>query len=103
MAERDYAKEIDALKGDLTAVRNDLQTLLKSVADDQREYGHETVQRIQDTVNEARGEINRLAREAGARGREGVTAVEHQIEERPFTSVIAAFGIGIVIGKLLDR
>jgi ElaB/YqjD/DUF883 family membrane-anchored ribosome-binding protein len=29
--------------------------------------------------------------------------VEQQIEERPFISVLVAFGIGLLIGKLLDR
>ena len=41
--------------------------------------------------------------EASRRGREGVAAVEHQIEERPFISVLVAFGIGLVIGKLINR
>jgi ElaB/YqjD/DUF883 family membrane-anchored ribosome-binding protein len=37
------------------------------------------------------------------RGRQGVAAVEQQIEERPFISVLVAFGIGLVIGKLINR
>jgi ElaB/YqjD/DUF883 family membrane-anchored ribosome-binding protein len=41
--------------------------------------------------------------EASRRGREGAAAVEHQIEERPFISVLMAFGIGVVIGKLINR
>ena len=41
--------------------------------------------------------------EASRRGREGVAAVEHQIEERPFLSLLVAFGIGLVIGKLINR
>jgi ElaB/YqjD/DUF883 family membrane-anchored ribosome-binding protein len=41
--------------------------------------------------------------EASRRGREGVAAVEQQIEERPFISVLLAFGIGLVIGKLINR
>ena len=30
-------------------------------------------------------------------------ALEHQIEERPFISVLVAFGIGLVLGKLINR
>ena len=41
--------------------------------------------------------------EASRRGREGVAALEHQIDERPFISVLVAFGIGVVIGKLINR
>jgi ElaB/YqjD/DUF883 family membrane-anchored ribosome-binding protein len=39
--------------------------------------------------------------EASRRGREGAAAVEHRIEERPFISVLVAFGLGVVIGKLI--
>jgi ElaB/YqjD/DUF883 family membrane-anchored ribosome-binding protein len=41
--------------------------------------------------------------EASRRGREGVAAVEHQIEERPLLSMLVAFGIGVLIGKLINR
>jgi ElaB/YqjD/DUF883 family membrane-anchored ribosome-binding protein len=41
--------------------------------------------------------------EATRRGRVGVAAVEQQIEERPFISVLVAFGIGLVIGNLINR
>jgi ElaB/YqjD/DUF883 family membrane-anchored ribosome-binding protein len=29
--------------------------------------------------------------------------VEHQIEERPFISVLVALAVGVVIGKLINR
>lgn len=103
MAERDYDSEIDAIKGDLNTLKEDVQKLLQSVSEDQKQHGQEALQRIRQTSEEARAEINRLAQEAGARGREGVSAVENHIEGRPFTSVLAAFGIGIVLGKLLNR
>jgi ElaB/YqjD/DUF883 family membrane-anchored ribosome-binding protein len=32
-----------------------------------------------------------------------VASLEHQIEERPFISVLVAFGIGVVVGKLINR
>ena len=41
--------------------------------------------------------------EASRRGREGVAAVEQQIDERPFISVLVAFGIGVLVGKLIGR
>jgi ElaB/YqjD/DUF883 family membrane-anchored ribosome-binding protein len=41
--------------------------------------------------------------EASQRGREGVAAVEQQIEERPFISLLVAFGIGLVIAKVINR
>jgi len=103
MANRDYGSEIDAIKGDLNTLKDDVQKLVQSVGNDQWESGREALERLQKTSEEARAEVNRLAREAGVRGREGISSVENQIEERPFTSVLAAFGVGILLGKLLHR
>ena len=41
--------------------------------------------------------------EASRRGREGAAALEQQIEERPVISLLVAFGVGLVIGKLINR
>jgi ElaB/YqjD/DUF883 family membrane-anchored ribosome-binding protein len=54
-------------------------------------------------TDRASGVWDDATNEASRRGREGVAAVEHQIEERPFISVLVAFGIGLVIGKLINR
>ena len=96
MAADNYDAEVQAIKADIAGLRKDLQTLIKTVADDQKAHGKET-------LDKARAEVNRLAGEARAKGREGISAIENQIEERPFTSVIMAFGIGLILGKLLDR
>jgi ElaB/YqjD/DUF883 family membrane-anchored ribosome-binding protein len=41
--------------------------------------------------------------EATRRGRKGAVALGHQIEGRPFISVLIAFSIGVVIGGLISR
>lgn len=96
MAAGTYEDEIKVLKDDLAGLRKDMQTLVKTVGDDAKARGRET-------VNKAKAEATHYADEAMSRGREGFAAIESQIEERPFTSVLMAFGIGLVVGKLLDR
>jgi ElaB/YqjD/DUF883 family membrane-anchored ribosome-binding protein len=96
MAAGTYDDEIKALKDDLAGLRKDMQTLVKTVGEDAKSRGRET-------MNKAKAEAGHYADEAVARGREGVAAIESHIEDRPFTSVLIAFGIGLVLGKLLDR
>jgi ElaB/YqjD/DUF883 family membrane-anchored ribosome-binding protein len=96
MAAGTYDDEIKALKDDLAGLRKDMQTLVKTVGEDARNRGRET-------VSKAKAEAGRYADEAVTRGKEGMAAIESHIEDRPFTSVLMAFGIGLVIGKLLDR
>jgi ElaB/YqjD/DUF883 family membrane-anchored ribosome-binding protein len=103
MATQNVDAELTALKGDLADLRKDLQSLVKTFKDEQKAVGKEALGRLQDGAHQAKAELGRLAGEAGARGRESIHALETHIEERPFTSVLAAFGIGLILGKLLDR
>jgi ElaB/YqjD/DUF883 family membrane-anchored ribosome-binding protein len=87
-ANRNLEEEFDTLKAGLDTLRKDISSLVSSFGD-----------AATDEVK-TRG---RRAREASRRGREGVAAVKQEIEERPFISVLVAFGIGVVIGKLINR
>lgn len=85
-------QDISQLKDDMAKLKADLASIastLKKEAGDRARHGY-------DRVREA-GE------HAADYARSGAHAVEHQIEERPLVSVLSAFGIGFVIGKLLDR
>ncbi|MGN8158551.1 DUF883 family protein [Salinisphaera sp. SWV1] len=82
--------ETDALKKDMDALRKDLRELAESV----RTSGEK---RYQEGLDQARHGYEDLRREASRRSKE----VGAEIEARPFTSIFAAFGIGLVLGKLL--
>ena len=86
------ANETDAIKKDMEALRKDLHELANSV----RASGEK---RYQDGLDQARGKYDELRHEANRRTKE----FGAEIESRPFTSVMAAFGIGLVLGKLIGR
>ena len=77
---------------DFAALRKDMAALMSSMGDaastqKQRAYA-------------AAGET---AEKLKKRGAAAVHSVEGEIEARPLTSVAVAFGVGFVLGKLLDR
>lgn len=98
-----YEKEIASIKADLGALRDDMGRLTKTISDSVAAEARTRSARLRDTAESAREEIERLAAEARERGEEGMATVGRQIEERPFTSVLVAFAVGFVIGKILDR
>ena len=64
----------------------------------------DTAQSRADSEVEALQErLNKLADDVQAGGREGLRAVEQQIEERPLASLAIAFAVGMVLGRLFDR
>lgn len=87
----DFARDVDKLKNDLEEVRKDVAAIART---------------LKDLGLAKRGEAFKRAEELGERARTRAAGAEerfsHEIEERPFTSVLTAFGIGFIIGKLLD-
>jgi ElaB/YqjD/DUF883 family membrane-anchored ribosome-binding protein len=106
-ANRNLEAEFDMLKADLDTLRKDVSSLVGSfgdaATDEVKSRGRRAraaVGRVTDRAGEAWDDATS---EASRRGREGVAALEQQIDERPLTSVLVAFGIGVVIGKLIGR
>jgi len=84
--------ETKALKADIERLKNDLSELAKS-------YRAEGERRAQAGVDSAKDKYGELRDEAMRRKQD----LGSEIESRPFTSVVAAFGVGLVLGKLIGR
>jgi len=104
---RNLEEELDTLRAGLDTLRKDISSLVSS-------FGDAATDEVKTRGRRARAAVGRVTdragevwvdatNEASRRGREGVAAVEQQINERPFISVLVAFGIGVVIGKLINR
>jgi ElaB/YqjD/DUF883 family membrane-anchored ribosome-binding protein len=85
-------KELQQLKAEFANLREELSTI------------GETVGRIASSASE---EGQQRVRSAADRTRQKAkaqwSAFEHEVEERPMTSIAAALGIGFILGRLLDR
>lgn len=78
-------KELDQLRSDIVA----LTRTLKDIAADQSGAAYEKVRQSAQSAKEE------AAQAVGAMG--------HEIGERPFTSVLSAFGVGFLMGILFSR
>lgn len=77
--------EFAELKKELSGIGKTVSQLAHSVTDEGRDRLRAAADRSRDQVRETWG------------------AFEHEIEERPMTSIAVALGIGFILGKLLDR
>jgi len=87
----DLAADIDKLKQDLDALRRDVAAIASGITNLGAAKSDDAFAR---------------AEEIGERARASLAAAEEllgrEIEERPIASLIVAFGVGFLIGKLLD-
>jgi len=96
MATRNLEGEFDVFKDDLNKLRNDLAHLSAALRDT-------TSETVREQVDAIRTHVDKLTREAREQGRETLDDLADRIEERPLTSVLIAFGVGVLLGRLLDR
>jgi ElaB/YqjD/DUF883 family membrane-anchored ribosome-binding protein len=103
MASRNLEAELDTLKGEFDRLRKEVgtfgETALEGIQKGSRRV-RAAAGRAVDATSEG---LSDAADEVERRGRKGLLAVEHQIEERPVISVLLAFGLGVLFGKFLDR
>ena len=99
--------EYDQIKKDLNQLRDDLASLTRAVTENQKDNISGLRDEIRRESREALRKVKNKGNEALDRakdaGDQAIHGVEHQIEERPFLSILLMFLAGILVGKMLDR
>lgn len=96
MAEPKLDKDIENLKDNMTKLREDLTQISQTLL----EKGKSETEVAKDRLIE---ELKYELDVAKAKGKKTVESVESQIQEKPFMSLLIAFIVGLVLGKLFDR
>ena len=96
MAEPKLDQDIENLKDNVAKLRADLSQITQTLL----EKGKSETEVAKDRLIE---ELKYELEAAKAKGKETVETVESQIQEKPFMSLLIAFIVGLVLGKLFDR
>jgi ElaB/YqjD/DUF883 family membrane-anchored ribosome-binding protein len=92
MAANGASKTAEQLQSDMEQLRADVSAMMETIgklAQDGKQEGARRVREVRDRVID--------------QAEKSKEAVESQIVERPLISVLAAFGVGMLLGRLLDR
>jgi ElaB/YqjD/DUF883 family membrane-anchored ribosome-binding protein len=96
MTSHDVEGEFSAVKDDLAKLRADIANLSGALKDLTSDTVHEQ-------IGSLKGRIDHLTLDAKDRGRQALDDLADRIEERPVSSVLIAFGVGVLLGRLFDR
>jgi ElaB/YqjD/DUF883 family membrane-anchored ribosome-binding protein len=96
MTSHDVESEFGTVKDDLVKLRADIANLSAALKD-------LTSETVHDQIDSLKGRIDRLTGDAKLQGRQALDDLADHIEERPVSSILIAFGVGILIGRLFDR
>lgn len=85
-------KDIKELRQEYASLKSDLSEMSETLSSLAR-----------DGVAEGRERVRGAAKRSGKKAREAWDVVEHEVEDRPITSLAVALGIGFALGKVLSR
>lgn len=88
--------EYESVVQDVKNFKADTAALAGEMQNKASETVNGTLRRIEDTVSDIWDSISRTSTQS-------YEAVERNVEQRPFTSILAAFAAGAAIGWVLDR
>jgi ElaB/YqjD/DUF883 family membrane-anchored ribosome-binding protein len=103
----DTSIEIDAIRGDIQKMQNDLKDLLHTVGDQSKEKLMESKQKLEAAIKSLQGQaeekINESYDSLREHSQDAVQKSRKQIEEQPLTAVLIAFAAGILFDRLIGR
>jgi ElaB/YqjD/DUF883 family membrane-anchored ribosome-binding protein len=104
MARRfDIGDQVEDLRDDLGRLRADVGEMLQALIQGGRGSAGELSDKVSKTAERWLGNLRQGFGQAGEKGKDALSGVHGQIEERPVASLLVAFAVGIFLGRLLDR
>ena len=92
-------EELDSLKDSFNKLRSDVTDLVshafgfgRGSAEMARNYGNDAMEGLKHRVNDIR-----------ARGEDQMHTIEQEVQEKPLTSAMIAFGVGFLIAKMMGH
>ena len=103
MAERDLQKDLDAVKEDLAKLRSDIAELTQNLIDTGKDEVSSARSRVRAEARNLRRELRQTFNDTGEQGLKTIESVEQLLTDKPLVSLLAAFGLGLLVGTLLQR
>jgi len=92
--------DLDTLIDDLAALRTDFATIIGQIKSGAVDQASERAEQLLGQLSDRANELYETVSEQGA---QSVDAVSKQVRARPITSLLVAFGLGFIAGRMVLR
>lgn len=96
-------EQMDALKNDFGSLRRDIADLAKTLRDSGASKAEGIKASIDEELHAKAEELKRAWEYAREHGQKAKQELEAGVGAHPYTTILAAFGVGFIIAKLIDR
>lgn len=87
-------KDLEELRAALNRITEDLKTIREAQTEELTDYARRQARKAREGIRDA-------AEEVTARTKQSAETFENVVRENPLRSLLAAFGLGLVIAQLL--
>lgn len=91
---------VEELKSELKTLRDDFAKLVETVKELGTEQANAAMRKARKATEGAAESLRMSAEEAKERGEAFAEEIEEMIQRRPLMSILAALGIGYVVGRI---
>lgn len=95
--------DMQALKDDLRSLRADVSNLMESLKGAASSKAKELGSTLKETSDQLGTQVKDVLGSAREKGGQVASDLEARIQERPLMSVLVAFGVGLVLSRILSR
>lgn len=88
---------------DLTAISEDMAALKHDFANLLEHLKRSGIDTAQDAMSSLSDETQRLYQGLATESERSIKALSRRVEEHPLTSLVIAFGLGLISGRFLSR
>ena len=92
--------DLSTIGDDVVLLKRDLSRLMDHLKNGTFDVAKESTQQVVERLSD---ETDRLYRTLTKQSERSVKAISRQVEEQPLASLVVAFGIGLISGRLLSR
>jgi ElaB/YqjD/DUF883 family membrane-anchored ribosome-binding protein len=92
--------DLSTIGDDVVLLKRDLSRLMDHLKNGTFDVAKESTQEVVERLSD---ETDRLYRSLTKQSGRSVKAISRQVEEQPLASLVVAFGIGLISGRLLSR
>jgi len=92
--------DLDSIGDDVAVLKRDLSRLMEHMKNGTYDAATESAR---DAIERLSSEADQLYRNLANTGNRSIKSISRQVEEQPLASLLVAFGIGLISGRLLGR
>lgn len=102
MADEEYERRLENLKQDVSELRSGLSGLIDDLRASKGE-GESTMHHVSYGLNQGVDWVKDAVSGLRSSGQKAVENVQHKVEQRPLASLLMAFGVGMLLGRIMMR